>query len=299
MCWVRGLRRRASGTFGRRSGKYALQQLLYLCTTRWYSLENRTNRHGASKYRLQGFFHQLTNGFNSREAVCTEAPASESRGLADQSARCLSGRWRSLCENPRIVHPTARANSHSQPDRESRHFASSRGAAVDAATLPEPCESQIHGSAAHRIRDDSVKYLFRTSGVANSLGNPLSLGRVVNRNILPALNRCETCGKAERGHGAGHPYRRDARIPEWHGWHAVRRRPGSNLYRLGVPDMVIQRILRHANVSTTTTYYIKAEDVRKAMTLENSIAEANTIQKDTIGTPSLIQTWSLPRFNRG
>ena len=64
--------------------------------------------------------------------------------------------------------------------------------------------------------------------------------------------------------------------------------------------MVIQRILRHANVSTAATYYIKTEDVRKAMTtLENSIAEANTIQKDTIGTPSLIQTWSLPRFNRG
>ena len=40
--------------------------------------------------------------------------------------------------------------------------------------------------SAHRIRDDSVKYLFRTSGVANSLGNPLSLGRVVNRHILPA-----------------------------------------------------------------------------------------------------------------
>ncbi len=49
-------------------------------------------------------------------------------------------------------------------------------------------------------------------------------------------------------------------------------RLGSNLYRLGVPDMVIQRILRHANVSTTATYYIKtaAEDVRSAMTkLEN------------------------------
>ena len=41
-------------------------------------------------------------------------------------------------------------------------------------------ECQIHGSAAHRIRDDSVKYLFRMSGVANSLGNPLSLGSVVN-----------------------------------------------------------------------------------------------------------------------
>ncbi len=52
---------------------------------------------------------------------------------------------------------------------------------------------------------------------------------------------------------------------------------GSNLYRLGVPDMVIQRILRHANVSTTTGYYIKtaAGDVRDAMEkLENSIPES-------------------------
>jgi integrase len=124
---------------------------------------------------------------------------------------------------------------------------------------------------------------------ANSLGNPLSLGSVVNRHILPALNRCETCGKPERGHGAEHPYIRDARIPEWHGWHAARRGLGSNLYRLGVPDMVIQRILRHANVSTTATYYIKtaADDVRKAMTtLENRIAEANAPRQDTIGTPS-------------
>jgi integrase len=50
-----------------------------------------------------------------------------------------------------------------------------------------------------------------------------------------------------------------------------------NLYRLGVPDIVIQRILRHANVSTTATYYIKtaAADVRSAMAkLENSIPNA-------------------------
>jgi hypothetical protein len=41
--------------------------------------------------------------------------------------------------------------------------------------------------------------------------------------------------------------------------------------------MVIQRILRLANVSTTATYYFKtaAVDVRNAMTkLENHIAEA-------------------------
>jgi hypothetical protein len=55
-----------------------------------------------------------------------------------------------------------------------------------------------------------------------------------------------------------------AAISEWHGWHAGRRGLGSNLYRLGVPDMVIQRILRHANMSTTARYYIKtaAGDVK-------------------------------------
>src|SRR3984957_15141896 len=64
-------------------------------------------------------------------------------------------------------------------------------------------------------------------------------------------------------------------IPKWHGWHAARRGLGSNLYRLGVPDMVIQRILRHANVSTTDTYHIKtvAVDVQMAMAeLEKHIA---------------------------
>jgi hypothetical protein len=52
---------------------------------------------------------------------------------------------------------------------------------------------------------------------------------------------------------------------------------GSNLYRLGVSDMVIQRILRHANVSTTATYYIEtaADDIRNAMAkLENQVADS-------------------------
>lgn len=120
---------------------------------------------------------------------------------------------------------------------------------------------------------------------ANSLGNPLSLGSVVSRVILPALKLCAGRGKAGSVHqNAGHPYRRDASIPEWHGWHAARRGLGSNLYRLGVPDMVIQRILRHANVSTTATYYIKtaAEDVRDAMSkLEEHIARSGTTTTDS------------------
>jgi integrase len=118
---------------------------------------------------------------------------------------------------------------------------------------------------------------------ANAAGKPLSLTSVVNRAILPALNRCEACRESERNHRSeGHQFKRDARYPEWHGWHAARRGLGSNLYRLGVPDMVIQRILRHANVSTTATYYIKtaADDVRNAMTkLENSIPVAASQQR--------------------
>ncbi len=120
---------------------------------------------------------------------------------------------------------------------------------------------------------------------ANALGKPLALSSVVNRAILPALNRCESCGKAQSDHQkADHIYKRDGRIPEWHGWHAARRGLGSNLYRLGIPDMVIQRILRHANVSTTATYYIKtaAADVRNAMSkLENHIERSEHIQRDS------------------
>jgi integrase len=123
---------------------------------------------------------------------------------------------------------------------------------------------------------------------ANALGKPLALSSITNRLILPSLNRCAQCGKSEIKHQkANHQYERDTSVPEWHGWHAARRGLGSNLYRLGVPDIVIQRILRHANVSTTATYYIKtaAADVRSAMaTLENHIAESDQARTDTIGT---------------
>ena len=96
------------------------------------------------------------------------------------------------------------------------------------------------------------------------------------------------CSKAESEHSeADHEYKRDETIPEWHGWHAARRGLGSNLYRLGVPDIVIQRILRHANVSTTASYYIKsaADDVRSAMAkLENELSATQKTQTDTNGT---------------
>jgi len=72
-----------------------------------------------------------------------------------------------------------------------------------------------------------------------------------------------------------------------HGWHAARRGLGSNLYRLGVPDIIIQRILRHANVSTHGDLLHKkaADDLKRAMAkLENNIPEAPQNVQDNYGT---------------
>jgi integrase len=125
---------------------------------------------------------------------------------------------------------------------------------------------------------------------ANSLGNPMSMNNLLGRVIRPVLIRCACCGKSKgKPHlKADHEYQRDARLPQWHGWHAARRSLGSNLYRLGVPAMVIQRILRHSNVTTTASYYIKtaADDVRNAMAkLEKTVTEnPDTGLQDTFGT---------------
>jgi hypothetical protein len=113
----------------------------------------------------------------------------------------------------------------------------------------------------------------------------MDLGNVLNRAIMPALNRCVVCGKPkDECHKAkaqqaipNHPFERDKSRPEWHGWHAARRGLGTNLYRLGVPEKTIQAILRHANVSTTNTYYIKsaADDTRAAMAKFESLVVGN------------------------
>lgn len=94
--------------------------------------------------------------------------------------------------------------------------------------------------------------------------------------------------ESETKHDNSHAYKGDVRIPEWQGWHAARRALGSNLYRLGVPELTIQRILRHANVSTTATYYFKtaADDVRTAMATLASHIPAPTPLSDTFRTPN-------------
>jgi integrase len=44
---------------------------------------------------------------------------------------------------------------------------------------------------------------------------------------------------------------------ECYGWHAFRRGLATNLNRIGVDARTIQAILRHSNVSTTLSFYVK------------------------------------------
>jgi integrase len=88
-------------------------------------------------------------------------------------------------------------------------------------------------------------------------------------------------------HGKGdHKYERHPALPEWRGWHAAPRGLGSNLYGLGLPDKVIQAILRHSNVNVTLAYYVKSasSDVLAAMGRFEQELAVQTVQ-DTGRTP--------------
>jgi integrase len=136
----------------------------------------------------------------------------------------------------------------------------------------------------------------RKSGIMfpNLSGSPMDLGNLLNRAILPALNRCAVCGRpkeeCQKSLGTAkdiapdHKFERDKILPEWRGWHAARRGLGTNLYRLGVPEKTIQAILRHANVSTTNTYYIKsaADDTRAAMAKLERLVTGNELPTEAV-----------------
>ena len=137
---------------------------------------------------------------------------------------------------------------------------------------------------AHRERDGNPARgpIFRTS-----IGTPLDPNNVLNRQILPALNRCATCKRPKDEHTAkvAHKYTRDNSMPRWQGWHSFRRGLGTNLHRLGVSDKTVQAILRHANVATTQTYYIKpvSEDSVRAMAALDAVL-CSTCALDLVST---------------
>ena len=127
----------------------------------------------------------------------------------------------------------------------------------------------------------------------NTNGTPQELNNVLNREILPSLDRCAICGKPKADCGKSkaddklentatpeHKFARDESRPRWHGWHAARRGLASNLYALGVPEKVIQTILRHANLNTTMACYVKTRDDQTAQAmakLEDAMPEMLTV----------------------
>jgi integrase len=88
----------------------------------------------------------------------------------------------------------------------------------------------VEALQAHR-KTSTSEYIF-----AGGTGKPLVLANVTRRDIAPTL---------------------EAKNIPWHGWHGFRRGLASNLHELGVPDQVIQGILRHADVQVTQRHYIK------------------------------------------
>jgi integrase len=95
----------------------------------------------------------------------------------------------------------------------------------------------------------------------NTIGGALDLDNLADRVIKPVF-------KANR--------------LKWKGWHAYRRGLATNLHELGVPDKVIQAILRHEDVSTTQRSYIKTvpQVVTEGMNqLEAKIARAAVVQQ--------------------
>jgi len=77
-------------------------------------------------------------------------------------------------------------------------------------------------------------------------GTPISLNNVRNRIIQPAFKKVGL---------------------QWKGYHAFRRGLSTTLYSMGVPDKIIQRIMRHEDLKTTMRSYVKpvADDVKQAM----------------------------------
>jgi integrase len=98
----------------------------------------------------------------------------------------------------------------------------------------------------------------------NTRNGSLDLDNLADRVIKPALQ---------------------AKALAWKGWQAYRRGLATNLKKLGVPDTMIQAILRHENVSTTQRFYIKTAraDVVDAMKrLEDTINCAASVQQASV-----------------
>jgi integrase len=161
-------------------------------------------------------------------------------------------RWEDLKDNELHVQRTAWRPTHVVEQTKTE---ASNGAVPIVPELAKHLEAHRNGSPASGFIFTGAK-----------MGRPLDLHNVANRVVRPALQK--------QG------------IP-WCGWHGFRRGLSTNLKTLGVDDLVIQRILRHANVGVTRQSYIKIEDRVKTAAmkkLQNSLSakiKARKSQKRT------------------
>jgi integrase len=116
-----------------------------------------------------------------------------------------------------------------------------RGHALEPKTRKSKATVPVIAQLAQRLE----LHRSRSGNPANGFMFPSATGKPVN---MDALARDVIV-----------PLARKASV-RWHGWHAFRRGLATNLYRLGVSDKTIQRILRQANVGVTQRCYIKTAD---------------------------------------
>jgi len=129
---------------------------------------------------------------------------------------------------------------------------------------------------------------------ANGKGRPTNLNNVLNREILPVLNRCGICRKSKPSHiGGSHEYLRDGSLPTWHGFHSFRRGLASTLYGLGVDDVMVQQILRHQDVSVTRKHYIKTTSEQTVSAMAKLEAASAAMCADRALGPATVKSTLL------
>jgi integrase len=97
------------------------------------------------------------------------------------------------------------------------------------------------------------------------LGKPIDLYNLTSRVIVPALTLCANCQKEKAEHDAiDHEFQP---LPKWRGFYAFRR--GIATLATSVDSQLAAKsLLRHSNISTTQSHYIKSvpEDALRAAT---------------------------------
>ena len=124
---------------------------------------------------------------------------------------------------------------------------------------------------------------------SSSVGTPLDLDNLVKRVIQPSLHHCARCGVLLGKHeDSEHQFQLDESRHVWHGYHAFRRSLATTLYSLNIPELVIQRVLRHKPGSPVTRqHYIKPITADVLNTME-------TFDKSVVRSPLVPQVFDQP-----